>query len=201
MLNDHLAEPPRLQRRDFLMAWWTYLYATWKAGVHSLGLKIVGLAIGVAIIAAATVLTAGEMVYVGAAVVALVVVVVVIAGGILCWNVLLPNRRVWALPGGRAIVTAHRTPRGWKPDNASAFPVGRHVAMPLLDAICEYADQTGAVLHGYAGNQALGQLYINRYGGTMRRTRLGRIAMERNPSTPTGHPGTPHHEGPTGADG
>lgn len=179
-------EPPQLQAWDIPAAWLTMSYASAYSVLHSRAVIILsGLIVGfgvLAVIGGGWRAAAPALVVLGAYLAACTALVVVVPPILLLVHMHAPNRRVWALPGARAVVTARRTERGWNPDNASARPIGSGAATALFTAICDYADNAGVVIHSHAGNLKLATHYINHYGGTMHRTRLGRIQVERLPA-------------------
>lgn len=166
------------------MACVTVAYAGAYAAARSR--VLVATAAATVLIAAATAFAAGGLRGLGAVVAVIVLVgapsaaalFVVVCVGILVWNLVLPKHHVWALPGGRAVLTARQTPRGWKADNASALPVGRGVATPLLDHAVDFISRNGGFAAVSATSVAVAEYYAKRYGATIHRKGPGRIRVE-----------------------
>ena len=195
--------PPDLRPRDFARACFTVTYAGWYGAANRRWFTIT-FGAGLLLVLAATALIGGPraliVVAIGIvpAVVAAAILLTLICAGILGWNLALPHRHVWALPGGRAVLTARETATGWRADNASAFPVGRGVAAPLLDAAVAYINAHGGFASVSASSMAVAEYYARRYGASIRRIGPARIVVaaeqpsEQDRTTARG--GEPHGE-------
>ncbi|MBO0810688.1 MAG: hypothetical protein J2P23_01435 [Microlunatus sp.] len=184
-------EPPQLQARDVPAVWLTMVYASLYALAHS-RLFVILFGLLSALVTVRAVLVSGwhgvpgALEFPGVVLAVVAILTVVMPPMVLLIHTIGPDRRVWTLPGGRAVVTARRTRVGWRADNASARPIGGGTADELFAAICAFADRTGAVIHAQPGNLRLAKHYVRHYGGTMHRTALGGLRVERQPMPPAG---------------
>lgn len=183
------AEPPALQLRAMPAAWWTIVTAScYSLSLNSAGWVSYGLLAGAVVLA----VLLGEWVI---AVVTLVagggltlLMIVFVPIGTIVFNSVSRNRRIWATPGGRAVVTAKKIPGGWEPNNASARPVRSRTATELLQSVVDYADQTGAKLVTRATNRRVAELYRDRWGFVIGKTYRfpGSVQVSREPQAVPG---------------
>ncbi|SEB29968.1 hypothetical protein [Arthrobacter woluwensis] len=163
--------PPILQLRDMPAAWLTIVTAScyslsrnsasWVSYGILAGGVVLALLLGEWVIATVTLVA-------GVALMLLLIVLVPI--GTIVFNSVSRSRRIWAQPGGRAVVTAKKIPGGWEPNNASARPVRSGTATELLQSVVDYADETGAKLVTRATNRRVAELYRDRWGFVIGKT-------------------------------
>lgn len=114
---------------------------------------------------------------------------VVVAWAVLPWFIIRTHmgsekRRIWALPGGRAVVAAKEIPAGWLASNASARPVKKNLADPLFRGLIHQADREGTRVEAIAANRFLAENYYQKkFGFTIGKARRlrGGIHMFRDP--------------------